>query len=67
MSKHVNDRRWKVTLDARLAPLPRHVREDGWRVAVLGAQALRRLVGGARAVMTATGDLEPGVHDDLQN
>ena len=47
-------RRWKATLDARLAPLPRHVREDGRRVAVCGAPALRRLAGGARTVMTRT-------------
>jgi len=47
--------------------LPRRVREDGRRVAVRGAPALRRLVGGARTVMTATDDLEAGIHDDLQH
>ena len=47
-------RRWKAALDGRLAPLPRHVREDGRRVAVRGTLALRRLAGGARTVMTAT-------------
>ena len=31
-----------------------HVREDGRRVAVCGAPALRRLAGGARTVMTTT-------------
>src|SRR4029077_6558948 len=46
--------RWsKATLDASLAPLPGHIREDGRRVAVCGAQALRRLAGGAGAVMKA--------------
>ena len=44
----------KATLDDRLAPLPRHVREDGRRVAVCGAPALRRLAGGARSVMNAS-------------
>ncbi len=48
-------RRWKATPDDRLAPLPRHVREDGRRVAVCGAPALRRLDGGARVVMTLGG------------
>src|SRR5260370_13906439 len=51
-SRH--DRRWKAKLDARFAPLPRHVREDGRRVAVCGAPALRRLDGGARTAMTTT-------------
>src|SRR5260370_29975434 len=51
-SRH--DRRWKAKLDARFAPIPRHVREDGRRVAVCGAPALRRLDGGARTAMTTT-------------
>src|SRR6201998_1407783 len=46
-------RRWKASLDARLAPLFRHVREDGGRVAFWGASALRRLAGRARTVMRA--------------
>ena len=47
-------RRWKTTIDGRLAPLPRHVREDRRRVVVCGTLALRRLAGGARPLMTAT-------------
>src|SRR5580692_3929692 len=48
-----------VTVDGEkrslmLASLPRHVREDGRRVAVCGAPALCRLDGGARTVMTTT-------------
>ncbi len=46
--------RWKATLDARLAPLPRHICEDGRCVAVCGTPALRRLAGGARTVMKVT-------------
>ena len=44
-------RRGKAAPDARLAPLPRHVREDGRCLAVCRAPALRRLDGGARTVM----------------
>src|SRR6202040_872546 len=33
------------------APIPRHIREDGRRLAVYGTPALRRLAGGARTVM----------------
>jgi hypothetical protein len=42
----------KATLDARLAALPRHVRQVGRRVAVCGTPAVRGLAGGARTVMT---------------
>jgi hypothetical protein len=47
-------RRWKAKLDARFAPLPRHVREDGRCLAVCGAAARRQLDGGARTVVTMT-------------
>jgi hypothetical protein len=46
-------RRWKATLDAGLAPISRHVRENGRRVAVCGASTVRRLVRGARTFMTS--------------
>jgi SnoaL-like domain len=52
LAHHVSGR-WKATLDARFAPLPRHVREDRQLVAVCGALSLRRLAGGARTVMIA--------------
>jgi hypothetical protein len=52
LAHHVTFRKWKATFDARLAPISRHVREDGRRVAVCGASAVRRLVGGARTFMT---------------
>jgi hypothetical protein len=45
--------RRKEEFDGRRASLPRYVREDGRRVAVCGATALRRLDGGARTVMNA--------------
>jgi hypothetical protein len=45
------------------APLYGHLREDGRRVAVRGAQALRRLAGTTRTVMNAPVDgLETGCH-----
>ena len=49
---HCADRR--DAPDGRLAALPPHVRENGWRMAVLGASAVRRLGGRARTVMTMT-------------
>ena len=48
------DREWKAKIDARLASLPRHIREDGRRLVVCGAPALRRLARGARTIVTAT-------------
>src|SRR6185503_8981788 len=54
LAHHVTVERWKATLDARFAPLPRHVREDRRLVAVCGALSLRRLAGGARTVMIVT-------------
>ena len=48
-----------VTVDSSkrrlmVASLPRHIREIRWRMAVLGAPALRRLGGRTRTIMTAT-------------
>ena len=43
LAHHVTVDEWKATIDARLASLPRHVCEDGRRVAVCGAPALRGL------------------------
>jgi hypothetical protein len=40
-----------------LAPISRHVREDGRRVAVFGASAVRRLVRGARTFMTPANEI----------
>src|SRR5260370_4746359 len=45
--------RRKATLDARLAALPRHVRQVGRRMAFLGAHEICRRGGGASALMTA--------------
>jgi hypothetical protein len=39
LAHHVSVR-WKASLDARLAPLLRHVREDRWHMAVCRAPAL---------------------------
>jgi hypothetical protein len=47
-------RSWTATFDARLASVPRHIRENRRRVVFLGAPALRRLAGGASTVMTRT-------------
>ena len=49
-----NRRRQQTTPDGRLAALQRHVRENGWRMAVLEAPVIRGLGGRARAVMTVT-------------
>ena len=45
LAHHVDGRWRKAAFDGRFAPLPRHVREDGWRVAVCGAPTIRRLGG----------------------
>jgi hypothetical protein len=44
----------EAKLDARFVPLPRRVGEDGRRVAVCGAPALRRPDGGAYTIVTTT-------------
>src|SRR5258708_876031 len=46
----VNSGKWRLMLAS-----PRHVREDGRRVAVCRAAPLRRLAGGAGAVMSVPG------------
>ena len=46
-----------TALDGRLAPLPRHARENRPLVAVCRAPALRGLAGGARSIMTATSQM----------
>ena len=52
-----HDRRQHTTLDGRVAALPRHVRENGWHRAVLGAPAVRGLGGRTRALMTVNRDI----------
>jgi len=53
LAHHVTVNGGKRRLNARFAPLLRHVREDRRLVAVCGALSLRRLAGGARTVMIA--------------
>jgi hypothetical protein len=53
--------RWKTTLDGRLTPLPRYIRENGRRLAVCGALPLRRLDRGPSNVLTATNSVIVGV------
>jgi len=56
-SRHSRQR--KETLDGRLAPILRHLREDRWLLVLCRAPAVRRLAGGAALVVTVRTEDRP--------